>query len=181
MNLFLGGYQICGASPEQYDILGSRYFLNHSSLAWVQTNGTSAKNVPGVIKTGPAQQMVARFNYITPTGTFQTIGRVLDITLFYYEPGNTVETLTLGTFEVLTCKPRPVTYECGTLLQYTANDVTELGFDSGTFYDGSTIYIGTGAMPQCFGQNPSPARLTTSTGSKGPGNKLITTLRGCFS
>lgn len=114
--------------------------------------------------------MIARVNYIVANGTFyQTIGRVLDITLYFLKPGNLGETVALGAFEVLTCQPRAInTATCGTLLQFTANNITELGFNSGTYYDNSIVYVGTGYFFQC-GYYPGPARVTTSINFSGAG------------
>lgn len=39
-------------------------------------------------------------------------------------------------------------YKCGDLLPFIGNDVSQLGFNSGTFYDGSTIYVGTADFGQ---------------------------------
>jgi hypothetical protein len=51
---------------------------------------------------------------------------------------------------------------CGTLLNFYQNDITQLGFASGTYYDGSTIYPGTGAFDMCAAQNPAPARIVNN-------------------
>lgn len=108
------------------------------------------------------QHLVARINYITPNGTFQTIGKVQADKAYYFKPGNGGETITSGDFEVLTCQPREPVIQCGTLLQYTANDITKLGFNSGIYEDGSVLYPGTGDIDVCSNQNPSPARLTNN-------------------
>jgi hypothetical protein len=121
-----GAYQICGGAPERWDINDPRYFFAHSQLSWVQTTGAEAKNVPGVIKTGDMKHLIGRFNYITPNGTYQTIGKVVDTTLYFYQPGDNSETTTTGAFEVLACQPRQPVLECGTLLEFTANNITAL-------------------------------------------------------
>ena len=113
--------------------------------------------------------LVARVNYITPNGTFQTIGKVKGNQAYYYKPGDGGETVTSGDFEVLSCQPRDPVIQCGTLLEFTANDITTLGFNSGTYTDGSVVYPGSGNMAACYNQNPSPARLTTSNSLSGPG------------
>lgn len=123
-----------------------------------------------MIKT--ANSLVGRFNYIQPNGTFQAIGKVRDRKLYFHQPGDNSETTTEGAFEVLTCQPREPVIKCGTLLQFTANNITTLGFNSGTYYDGSTVYVGTGNFDQCWSQNPGPARVTIANTFKGPGSYL---------
>lgn len=119
-----------------------------------------------------ANFLVGRFNYIQPNGTFQTIGKVYGRNLYFYQPGDNSETITDGAFEVLTCQPREPVIKCGTLLQYTKNEVTTLGFNSGTYYDGSTVYVGTGNFAQCWSQNPAPSRITNANTFQGPGSYI---------
>lgn len=47
----------------------------------------------------------------------------------------------------------------------TGNDPTKDGFSAGTYIDGSPIFAGTGNFAQCGGQNPGPARISTSNGA----------------
>jgi hypothetical protein len=136
-----GAYQICGGAPERYDISDPRYFVKHPNLAWVQTTGAEAQNVPGVIKTGAMNHLVARVHYFTANGTYQTIGKVQDSTVYYYKPGDAGETKSTGAFEVLTCQPSKPVIQCGTLLSLGANDITKLGFPSGTYTDGSVSFV----------------------------------------
>lgn len=149
-----GAYQICVENAERYDFNDPRYFVKHPMLSWVQTTAPEAKYLPGVIKTGDMQFMIGRYNYITPNGTFQTIGKLQDTDFVFFQPGDNGYTVTRGAFEVLTCQPKEPVLQCGTLLQFTVNNITELGFNSGTFYDGSTIYAGSGNLASCWGQNP---------------------------
>lgn len=134
---------ICGSQPEDLDWKDPRYFLDHSSLSWVQTTGREARNVPDVIRVPPHNYMVGRFNYIKPDGSiYQTIGRVLGSTMYFYQPGERRVETTTGAFEVLSCQKRDPELQCGTLLQFAVNNITELGFPSGTYIDGSTVYPG---------------------------------------
>lgn len=48
------------------------------------------------------------------------------------------------------------------------NEPETRGFASGKLYDGSTVYPGTGNF-NCHTQNPSPARITTTSSKQGPG------------
>jgi hypothetical protein len=53
-----------------------------------------------------------------------------------------------------------------------APDLTNLGFPSGTFYDGTTIYPGTLGINACGGQTPGPSQIITSSTYKGPGGYM---------
>jgi hypothetical protein len=83
-------------------------------------------------------------------------------------------TSTLSTTTSLTTTTQASTttanpYKCGDLLPFANYDVTKLGLNSGTFYDGSTIFVGTADFGQCWWQYDSPARISTANSFKGPG------------
>lgn len=147
-----GAYQVCGLHSEQYNTDYSKYFMYSPYLTWVQTNGQSASNVSGVLTVGGF--MVGRTNFATTTGVFQTIGRVQNGTLFYYQPSQNQEVSTSNIFEVLACQDKPTTVKCGALLDFKTNNITEYGFASGVYIDGSTVYPGTANFRQCYAQNP---------------------------
>jgi hypothetical protein len=147
-----GAYQTCGFVPEQYDIFAPQFFLYHPYLAWVQTNGQSASSVSGAITVGGS--LVGRINYAAPSGIFQAIGRVQNGVLTYYQPVQNQETTTSNIFEVLACQDKPSTINCGALLDFKTNNITEFGFASGVYKDGSILYPGTANFFQCFSQNP---------------------------
>jgi hypothetical protein len=134
----------------------------------VQTSGKEVQNVSGAIKTDN-NFMIGRFNYITQIGTFQTVGKIINSNLVFYQPGDAQETITSGAFEVLTCQNAPVKLECGALLQFTSNNITSLGFDSGVYYDNTVLYPGTGQYNQCYGLGQTPARITLSNSNQGQG------------
>jgi hypothetical protein len=51
--------------------------------------------------------MVGRQSYATPNGTFYTIGKVQDTTLYSFQQGNGGEKATTGDMEVLVCMNCP--------------------------------------------------------------------------
>lgn len=51
---------------------------------------------------------------------------------------------------------------CGTQLNFPREDPAQLGLNSGSYYDNSIIYPGTGDFSVCWGQNPSPTRIVTT-------------------
>lgn len=58
---------------------------------------------------------------------------------------------------------------CGYLVNFTGGNPAANGFVAGTYIDGSTIYAGLGDFGKCWGQNPAPARIMTSSSISGPG------------
>lgn len=62
----------------------------------------------------------------------------------------------------------------GTFVAYdTVNGITDLelnGVAAGTFYDGTTVYIGHSDNSECFNQLNCPSRI--STNSSGPGGEF---------
>lgn len=63
--------------------------------------------------------------------------------MWYKLPGSDVElTNPLNTWkiDVLACPP------CGSTVQFPENDIVAYGFPSGTYYDGTTLYPGTGVF-----------------------------------
>lgn len=87
---------------ERYDYSDPRFFMKHSNIVWVKTNGTAAKSVPGVIKVGQMQHMVGRTTFTNGGSTYYTIGKQENPTFFYFA-GPNGEQQTTGNMEVLAC------------------------------------------------------------------------------
>lgn len=49
------------------------------------------------------------------------------------------------------------------------NVPTTAGFTSGTYYDGTTFYVGQGNFDVCYGENPGPARIMITSSLQGNG------------
>lgn len=105
----------CLGIPEFYDRSNPQFFYKHPDLQWVQTNGSQAAKVPGVLSYSSWNMPVGRMQLHFGNGTYQTIGKVWAGLLYYYKPGDVAEQVTTGDFEVLTCNPNPSTNVCGKL------------------------------------------------------------------
>ena len=103
----------CGGIPEFFYRSNPQFFENHPDLQWVSTNGSEAAKVPGVLSYGSWNMPIGRMKLLYGNGTYQQIGKVWAGLLYYYPPGDLVETVTAGAFEVLTCNPNPPKNVCG--------------------------------------------------------------------
>lgn len=95
-----GAYQSYGWTPQCFDGTTPQYFFKSSNLAWKPSSSLFVATMMNSVNVG---NKIGRINVTSPNGTvYQSIGRIVLGTLYYYKEGDAFESSALA-YDVLVC------------------------------------------------------------------------------
>lgn len=99
-----GAFMSYGFTPQCFDNTSPQYYFKSSNIAWKTGDWTTIGGMTNAIVTPGYLYRIGRINVIAPNASvYQSIGRIVMGTLYYYKQGDAAESTSAGPYDVLVC------------------------------------------------------------------------------